>query len=186
MKATDAPSIPIAYVPTELGPWIEWKRSLKDKVMAASGVPDLCFPWIYYVEKQGVTFEQLEDSGPFASLDHKLGAIVYDLSQGDLRRRLTNLKEDLARKDRLLTGRQIFWVVNQDFVVDEDAIFISEFTDFQRLKLQGHDLATSFAKWNNKLDAMTRRPEDHVFASMFYAQVHRVQALAIPLAVFEH
>ncbi len=33
---------------------------------------------------------------------------------------------------------------------------------------------------------MIRRPENHVLASMFYAQIRRVTALAIPLAVYEH
>ena len=72
MKATEAASVNIPAIPTELQPWISWKRTVRDNVMAASGVPVNCFTWFNFVETPGVTFEQLANSGPFEALDHKL------------------------------------------------------------------------------------------------------------------
>ena len=115
VKATEAASVNIPAIPTELQPWISWKRTVRDNVMAASGVPVSCFAWFNFVESPGVTLEQLANSGPFEALDHKLATALYNDSKGDLRRRLTNMREDLIRKGRMMTGRQMLWVINQDF-----------------------------------------------------------------------
>ena len=50
VKATEASSVNIPSVPTELQPWISWKRTVRDNVMAASGVPVSCFSWFNFVE----------------------------------------------------------------------------------------------------------------------------------------
>ena len=83
----------------------QWKIAFRKKVASASPFPDAAMAWAWEVDDK--TFEELEDSGPFATLDYKISVALGAILEGDLARQAKLYEERLDQDRKVLKGRQI-------------------------------------------------------------------------------
>ena len=92
------------------------------EVAAASGRGRKTFKRLRKVEDPRCDFARLAHSGrTHKSIDVKLAAALTEIARGPLGRIFTNHMETELKAGRMIEGRQILWVVQQHFKVNEDA-----------------------------------------------------------------
>ena len=134
--------------------FMAWRSSVRDAVVSASGDPEAAFAWIREVEKEGVTFDTLANSGNFKTLDAKLSAAISLVARGDLGLQLASLKEKYAREDKFLNGRQILYEVYGYYQLrDEDGVVL-QFQDLLAVKLHNDDLIKFMRDWDTVISNM--------------------------------
>ena len=94
--------------------------------MAQHGSKPCCssaeaFEWITQAEDASTTFESLADVGAFETLDVKLNAALTGTCKGDIGRRITLKAEEEAKQRRLIKGRQILWMIYQEYRANIEA-----------------------------------------------------------------
>ena len=88
---------------------------MRDAVAAASKDPDKAISWFDKVYKDKITMEDLADSEGMATLDAKLLSSPTNVVEGDLARRLDNIKERALMKGGSTRGRQALWLFHDHF-----------------------------------------------------------------------
>ena len=63
-----------------------WLVGTELAVTTASGRGDPCYEWICFATKPGTTFEELADSGQFASIDSKLMSQLFNMLKDNFAR----------------------------------------------------------------------------------------------------
>jgi hypothetical protein len=112
----------------------------------------LAFKWILEVETKDATFESLQDSGKFETLDTKLGAAITELAKGDLGRQIVKEQEPAAReRSAMVSGRQLLWIIYQHFAVDEAAGCLYNITDLMAVRLVDDQLDSFLHSWDHVL-----------------------------------
>ena len=98
----------IRVKPLPIAPYFrEWKQETYEEVCAASGRPTEAMKLIRTVEKAGIQFEDVADSGDFDTLDAKLAtALTKVLKNNDLKRQVNKAKEVAQLNDEMVKGRQ--------------------------------------------------------------------------------
>ena len=145
---------------------------------AASGVPDLAFPWILRVEEPDVTFDELSNSGEFATLDAKLASSLSVGLTGDLARKVEHAKEKLTlERKMLLKGRQILHMIFDYYKLPEVDGQLFRVTDLLEVKMEGNDLRSFVNAWDNALLVMKGEVTDEWKYALFMKQVDNNPAL---------
>ena len=155
----------------------------------ASKVPTKAFTWILEVEKKESTYESLEDSGPFESLDAKLSAaVIKTCGKGPLGRKL-NLKAELeANQGRLVRGRQLLWMVYSRFKVSEEAGALYEYdiNDLSAVSLKGDKNLEEFINnWDATLVGLTEAQPETNLEVLFLKQLRKCDCLKHDLAYYD-
>ena len=65
-----------------IGTLREWQVQLRKNIVSASCRGNKAMPWVSECWKTGVTLEDLEESGEYASLDMKLASALLNFSSG--------------------------------------------------------------------------------------------------------
>ena len=91
-----------------------WKLAFKKAVAAASVRPDVAFIWISQVEKVE-SVDELSDSGEFPELDALLSTEWDRVTPGEFKKSLMVREFNLAKRDVMIKGRQITWLVYDHF-----------------------------------------------------------------------
>ena len=127
-KNREADSLVLAKLPQIAG-YKNWKLVMKKKVASASGKPDLCFAWLIAFET-AATWEELENSGDlWTSLDAKWAAALSESTHGPLATKIRNIEEKLATQGKMLKGRQMAWIIDNYFRINELDSALVEFDD---------------------------------------------------------
>ena len=97
--------------------------------MGASGRPVEAFTWIRQLDDPAFTYEVLQDSGDFLTLDMKLSAALTAKASGEIGRKLTLRKEKEYQDGRLVKGRQMLHMIHDFYKVSEEAGALYDFQD---------------------------------------------------------
>ena len=87
-RTKEAEKVNLPAIPETTTGFRAWRNAVRTEIAGASGKSKLAFKWILEVEAKDATFESLQDSGKFETLDTKLGASITKLSKGDLGRQI--------------------------------------------------------------------------------------------------
>ena len=96
------------------------RQQMYDDVAAVTGVGHDIFSWLHIVQASVTTFESLSDSQSRLTLDVKLGSALRKLPKGDLKQQAQTRAKALEKQGRMLRGRQIFWLISQQYALDEN------------------------------------------------------------------
>ena len=133
-----------------------WRLSTIQKVVAASGRGHRAFQWIMAVEDVDFGFEALGYPGrEYKSLDAKLAAAITETATGELGRQLTHRTEVEMNAGRLITGRQLLWIMQEYFRLNEEAGAVYEVQDLMAVKFKDDNHMEQFiATWDHVLAGM--------------------------------
>ena len=139
------------------------------------------------VEQSGTTFESLNDSRGFETLDVKLAAAIFKVARGEIGRKLSRLAEGGAKNGDRIKGRQCLWVVKEHFKLDEAAGALYDIADLINVKWQGDNRMELFlSNWESVLCGIKTEPDAATKETLFYEQVRNSSALKYDLVLYEH
>ena len=189
-KTKEADSIKLPQLPTS-AQFKAWKNSVRSKVSAASKFPKEAFDWIIAVEADDVTYDALSTTpAKFETLDAKLSAALTEICKGELGRKITLKTEEEAKARRLIRGRQILWLVYEDYRLNEEAGALHEITDLMKVTLRKDQnkiehLSRFMLNWEMILAGMKEPPPENQLQILFYEQVRYLPFLNNDIAVYE-
>ena len=132
------------------------------------------------------TFEELEDSGEFETLDAKAADSLSKLVHGDLARQLLIMETELFEKyEKMLKGRQIAWLINKHFKMSETEGAILEFEDILNVDLKNGNLKQFLHDLDMALLAMNELPSANQLESLFRRQLKKCEELRQELSWYD-
>ena len=161
-----------------------WKINTRKKIAGASGRPKAAFIWWGQAD-HATTFEELEDDGDFESLSAKIASGFANIIHGEFARQIEYLEQQLALTNKMLNGRQIYWLINQELSRSNAEGHISEFEDLLAVELEGDNLQKFQITWNQTLLAMTDKPEIRILESLYDRQIAKSGQLKLTMAVYK-
>ena len=160
----------------------QWRMRFKKSVASASRRPKLAFAWITEVEN-AITMEELADSGDFEELDAKLSRELDKIIQGDFKKRVQVKETEYSKKGEMLTGRQITWMLYENFrLYDTDGALL-EWDAIMNVDLKGDNLVQFVSDWESVLLNISGIPDEKILESLFRKQLHRSEQLKNAMAL---
>jgi hypothetical protein len=152
--------------------------SLFDEVAAASGAPEEGFDWIIELQREGVSFDAMADSSRFPTLDAKLATALTKILKGDLERRISLLKEEAIARGTPLRGRQILYLIFEQFKLNEHVKSSVDFQHLLAVSLNKDDLRRFITTWDEVLAGVAYQVDARVleFVPQPAAQVEVARA----------
>ena len=144
----------MSYFPTIAQP-PAWKSYLRTSCVEASNRKDErpVVRWLQEVEEQGKTMADFAISGRnFERLDRKLAHSLKRICKGELSREVIQQEAIAGKKDLVLKGREIFWMILQVFKSNPNMGLVYGVKHFTHLKWNGDDNVETFK--NNWLEVV--------------------------------
>jgi hypothetical protein len=189
-KSKEADSIKIPQLPTA-AQFKAWKNSVRSAISSASKIPAEAFQWVLEAEDAEATYEKLHDCPKkFDTLDAKLAAALTHICKGELSRKVTLKTEEEAKAKRLIRGRQILWLVYEDYRINEEAGSLMNLSDLMKVVLRKDQskiehLSRFMMNWDSVLAGMSNPPSEDNLQVMLFDQVKHVPCLATDVAIYD-
>jgi len=128
--------------------------------------------------------------GKFDTLDAKLAAALSEICTSELGRKVTLKTEQEAKAGRMICGRQVLWIVYEEYRVNEEAGALRDITDLVKVTLKRDQckvdhLSTFMGNWFQVLAGMKTTPEDATLQVMLYEQVKHIPCLTADIAAYD-
>ena len=124
--------------------------------------PEVAFEWILKVEADDATFDGIRATArKFKKLDFAFGGAISAIATGDLGRELTLKTEELARAGKLISGRQLLWLVYKYFLDKDQCASLNDYEDLLTVVLKHESNLRPFKRnWGNILMGCSVHPEE--------------------------
>ena len=166
--------------------WEGWRQQMYDDVAAASGVGHDIFSWLHVVQHPETTFEMLSDSSGRPTLDVKLGSALRRLLRGDLKQQVQTRAKALEKQGRMLRGRQILWMISQQYALDENSGALYNLGDLMNLPYPGDAKLDAFLTiWENQVEGQKKAQPDENLEIFLYEKIKRSELLSTQLRNYE-
>ena len=155
--------------------------SFRRIVCSASTKPAAALEWISEID-EATSIDQLSSSVfvhkgssiNFETLDSKVAAGIMSIMHGDLKRRIS-MRDELHQimHKRMLTGRQVAFLMFQHFQICDMEHSMLEFNDLLGLELRGDNLRAFDTAWDDTLLGMKELPEEKYLENLYRKQVKK-------------
>ena len=163
-----------------------WKRSTYSTIAMASKDKISTLKWLKRIDDAN-TIEELEDNGPsFEYLSDKIADALFEIIHGDLKSRVCNLQDKLFAANKFINGRQLIWLVFQDYKRPELDIAMLDFDDLMAHEIKGENLSAYINKLDKILLQIVERPSDAILESLLLKNVRKCAHFAPVLALYEY
>ena len=160
-KGKEAESLKVPAFPT-MANLVNWRIQIGETLCAASAYDDTAeIFWFNEAGRDTATFESLADSGGarFRSLDLKLAAAMNTMlrsASNEFNIEVTLKKQDAEAEGKMLTGRQITWMIFKHYQCNPSLQQLYTIRDLTDLKLRDGDqgLWTFNYMWQSMLKHM--------------------------------
>ena len=163
-----------------------WRRALRASVAGASDRPELATAWIFEVERPDVTFDSFrpDPSDRLRTLDAKLAEALGRVVKGETSRRVAIAAEKAALAGSLRTGRQILFMVYQEYRRDDSKTDHVAYANLEKLGSVSVDTALDafMSTWEALLLTFKVQPSEAHLYSAFYARMCKVPGLSTTIA----
>ena len=150
-----------------------WKIKSYKKIAAASGRGALGMQWAKKAEEVS-SIEDLASDGPgMENFSAIIASALLSLISGELKRKVTMMEEKLMAEGQLLNGRQLLFLVFQEYKRNPVEVGMTEFRDLQNLRLKGENLRAFIDEWDMCLDGMVTQPTPAVKETLFEDQIRQ-------------
>ena len=170
-----------------------WKIRFKTEVCTCSQFPTEAMQWIKEVEM----FDSVDDlkssssirgiSMPhFEVLDARIASALNKIIHNSHFKRKISLEEQKAQKqDRFLRGRQIAYLIYEQFRVTGTDDSVENYTDLFTIVLRNDDIQECDSKWDGILLSMTKIPHDDILEGLYKLRIRESEKLKTVLELYD-
>ena len=156
-----------------------WKIRFKTEVCTCSQFPTEAMQWIKEVELVDSVDELRSSSSSrgismpnFEVLDARIASALNKIIHNSHFKRKISLEEQKAQKeDRFLRGRQIAYLIYEQFRVTGTHDSVENYTDLFTTVLRNDDIQEFDSKWDGILLSMTKIPHDDILEGLYKLRI---------------
>ena len=183
-----AAKIEIAYFPT-IAQLPAWKSFLRTACVDASNRTEEApvIKWLQEVEAVGKVMTDFNRSGKdFEILDRRLSAALKRICKGEVARTITQCETLAGTTQRVLKGREIYWLILQTFKTNPDMGLVYGITHFTHLKWMGDEMMETFLNnWLEVVNLQGSSPGNNHLAELLRDLMEKSDDLKNDLADFK-
>ena len=170
-----------------------WKIRFKTEVCTCSQFPTEAMQWIKEVELVD-SVDELKSSSSvrgismpnFEVLDARIVSALNKIIQNSQFKRRISLEEQKAQKeDRFLRGRQIAYLIYDQFRVTGTNDSVENYTDLFTIVLRNDDIQEFDSKWDGILLSMTKIPHDDTLEGLYKLRIRESEKLKTVLELYD-
>ena len=170
-----------------------WKIRFKTEVCTCSQFPTKAMQWINEVELVD-SVDDLRSSSSIRSipmpdfevLDARLASALNKIIHNSHFKRQISLEEQKAQKeDRFLRGRQIAYLIYEQFRVTGFDSSVENYTDLFTIALRNGDIQEFDSKWDGILLSMTKIPPDDILEGLYKLRIRESDKLKTVLELYD-
>ena len=160
-----------------------WKIRFKTEVCTCSQFPTEAMQWIKEVELVD-SVDDLRSSSSIRSvpmpnfevLDARIASALNKIIHNPHFKRKISLEERKAQKeDRFLRGRQIAYLIYDQFRVTGADSSVENYTDLFTIVLRNDDIQEFDSKWDGILLSMTKIPPDDILEELYKLRIREFE-----------
>ena len=169
-----------------------WKMRFKPEVCTCSQFPTEAMQWIKEVEMvdsvdelrssssvRGISMPNLE------VLDARIASALNKIIHNSQFKRRISLEEQKAQKqDRFLRGRQIAYLIYDQFRVTGIHVSVENYADPFTISLRNDDIQEVDSKWDGILLSMTKIPPDDILEGLYKLRIRESEKLKTLLELY--
>ena len=162
-----------------------WKIRFKTEICTCSQFPTEAMQWIKEVELVD-SVDELRSSSSFRDismpnfevLDTKIASALNKIIHNSQFTRRISLEVQKAQKqDRFLRGRQIAYVIYDQFRVTGSHDSVEDYADPIHYSLRNDDIQEFDSKWDGILLSMTKIPHDEILEGLYKLRIRESEKL---------
>ena len=170
-----------------------WKLRFKTEVCTCSQFPTEAKQWIKEVELVD-SVDELRSSScirgismpNFEVLDARIASALNKIIHNSHFKRKISLEEQKAQKeDRFLRGRQIAFLIYEQFRVTGTDDSVENYTDLFTIGLRNDDIQEFDSKWDGILLSMTKIPHDDILEGLYKLRIRESEKLKTVLELYD-
>ena len=170
-----------------------WKIRFKTEVCTCSQFPTEAMQWIKEVELVD-SVDELRSSSSirgismpnFEVLDARIASALNKIIHNSHFKRKISLEEQKAQKeDRFLRGRQIAYLIYEQFRVTGTDDSVENYTDLFTIVLRNDDIQEFDSKWDGILLSMTKIPHDDILEGLYKLRIRESEKLKTVLELYD-
>ena len=170
-----------------------WKIRFKTEVCTCSQFPTEAMQWIKEVKLVDSEDELRSSSSTrgismpnFEVLDTRIASALNKIIHNSQFKRRISLEEQKAQKqDRFLRGRQIAYLIYDQFLVTGSHDSVEKFTDLFTVSLRNDDIQEFDSKWDGILLSMTKIPLDDILEGLYKLRIREFEKLKTVLELYD-
>ena len=170
-----------------------WKIRFKTEVCTCSQFPTEAMQWIKEVELVDSVDELRSSSSTrgismpnFEVLDARIASVLNKIIHNSHFKRKISLEEQNAQKeDRFLRGRQIAYLIYEQFRVTGTHDSVENYTDLFTIVLRNDDIQEFDSKWDGILLSMTKIPHDDILEGLYKLRIRESEKLKTVLELYD-
>ena len=146
---------------------------VNSQVAACCGFPSEGMDWAMDCGDPNFDIDDLHDSSPFPITDLLLRDACIKVIDGELLRKVMLIDSEMSKNRMQLSGRQVLWLIFQDFKVSEATGALYSFRDLNNIHMKQEDISGFMANWDYLLLNLQpgSRPTDRILLDLFYTQI---------------
>ena len=122
----------------------------------------------------------------FEVLDARIASALYKIIHAYHFKRKISLEEQKAQKeDRFLRGRQIAYLIYEQFRVTGTDDSVENYTDLFTIALRNDDIQEFDSKWDGILLSMTKIPPDDILEGLYKLRIRESDKLKTVLELYD-
>ena len=170
-----------------------WKIRFKTEVCTCSQFPTEAMQWIKEVELVDSVDELRSSSSTrgismpnFEVLDARIASALNKIIHNSHFKKKISLEEQKAQKeDRFLRGRQIAYLIYEQFRVTGIHDSVENYTDLFTFVLRNDDIQEFDSKWDGILLSMTKIPHDDILEGLYKLRIRESEKLKTVLELYD-
>ena len=170
-----------------------WKMRFKTEVCTCSQFPTEAMQWIKEVELVDSVDELRSSSSTrgismpnFEVLDAKIASALNKIIHNSHFKRKISLEEQKDQKeDRFLRGRQIAFLIYEQFGVTGTDDSVENYTDLFTIVLRNDDIQEFDSKWDGILLSLTKIPHDDILEGLSKLRIRESEKLKTVLELYD-
>ena len=170
-----------------------WKIRFKTEVCTCSQFPTEAMQWIKEVELADSVNELKSSSSirsipmpDFEVLDARIASALNKIIHNSHFKRKISLEEQKAQKeDRFLRGRQIAYLIYEQFRVTGTDSSVETYTDLFTIAVRNGDIQEFDSKWDGILLSMTKIPPDDILEGLYKLRIRESDKLKTVLELYD-
>ena len=170
-----------------------WKIRFKTEVCTCSQFPTEAMQWIKEVGLVDSVYELRSSSSTrgismpyFEILDARIASALNNIIQNSQFNRRISLEEQKAQKeDRFLRGKQIAYLIYEQFRVTGTHDSVENYTDLFTILLRNDDIQEFDCKWDGILLSMTKIPPDDILEGLYKLRIRESEKLKTVLELYD-
>ena len=170
-----------------------WKIRFKTEVCTCSQFPTEAMQWIKKVELVDSVDELRSSSSTrgnsmpnFEVLDARIASALNKIIHNSQFKRKISLEEQKAQKeDRFVRGRQIAYLIYDQFRVTGTDDSVENYTDLFTIVLRNDDIQEFDSKWDGNFLSMTKFPSDDIMEELYKLRIREFEKLKTVLELYD-